>query len=266
MAVVVLTSGPGAPGVTTTALGLALTWPRDVLLADCDREPAQAVLAGFLRGTAEPGRGLGAITRLHRENRPLAPELLRHSVPLTTDGPRTRRLLPGFSVPGAVRLFDGAWPELADAFAALDEQGMDVLVDAGDVGCDGLPASLLARADAVCFVTRTGLRSLAAARLYLGVLSAQLADLPVDKPLGLVLVGPDRPYSSREVSSQFGVETWAEIGWDPRQAEVLSDGAPSPRRTGRRPLTDQFRAAGLSILERTRRTRHSRVTPETVDV
>lgn len=266
MAVLVATSGPGAPGVTTTSVGLAVTWPRDVLLADCDRAPGQAVLAGFLRGAAEPGRGLGAITRLHRENRPLAPELLHHTVALTGDDARRRRFLPGFSVPGAVRLFDGAWPDLADAFAALDEQGMDVIVDAGAVGCDGLPAALLARADAVLFITRTSLRALAAARLYLGVLSAQLADLPVDKPLGLVLVGPDRPYSSREVSAQFGVRTWAEIGWLPGQAEALSDGAAPPRRPARQALLDQFRAAGLSLHERTRGTGRSRMLLEAADV
>ena len=34
MAVITLTSATGAPGVTTAALGLALTWPRDVLLVD----------------------------------------------------------------------------------------------------------------------------------------------------------------------------------------------------------------------------------------
>ena len=44
MAVLVLCSPVGSPGATTTALGLALGWPRDVLLADCDRDPSQAVL------------------------------------------------------------------------------------------------------------------------------------------------------------------------------------------------------------------------------
>ena len=36
MAIIVLTSAGGSPGVTSTALGLSLTWPRPVLLADCD--------------------------------------------------------------------------------------------------------------------------------------------------------------------------------------------------------------------------------------
>ena len=163
MAVVVCTSGPGSPGVTTTALGLALTWSRDVLLADCDREPAQAVQAGYLRGMDHGGRGLAALARVHRENRPIAAEIARHSVVLAESDTVGRRFLPGFTVPAAVRLFDIVWPALADAFAALDAQGIDVIVDAGQVGRDGLPLSLLARADAVCFTLRSPLRSLAAA-------------------------------------------------------------------------------------------------------
>lgn len=75
MAVIVLTSATGSPGVTTTALGLALTWPRHVLLADCDREPGQAVQAGYLRGMDHGGRGLMTLAHLHREGTLLAPEL-----------------------------------------------------------------------------------------------------------------------------------------------------------------------------------------------
>ena len=40
MSVIVLTGGPGAPGITTTSLGLALCWPGDVMLSDCDRDPS----------------------------------------------------------------------------------------------------------------------------------------------------------------------------------------------------------------------------------
>ena len=36
MAVIALASASGSPGVTTTALGLALLWPRPVLLVEAD--------------------------------------------------------------------------------------------------------------------------------------------------------------------------------------------------------------------------------------
>lgn len=250
MAVIVLTSAPGSPGTTTTALALALTWPRDVLLADCDREPSQAIQAGYLRGADHGGRGLAALARLHREDRALAPDLWRHTVALSESEAPQRRFLPGFSIPAAVRLFDHVWPELADAFAALDEQGIDVIVDAGAVGRGGLPLPLLARADAVCLVSRTSLRALAATRLYLPLLAEQLERLPVTKQLGLVLVGPNRPYASGEISAQFGVACWAEVGWNEKLAAVLSDGEPEPRRFGEGPFMNQFRAIGLRLTER----------------
>ncbi|MDO5735348.1 MAG: hypothetical protein Q4P15_02615 [Propionibacteriaceae bacterium] len=251
MATIVFTSASGSPGVTTTAVGLVLTWSRDVLLADCDRDPSQAVQAGYLRGMDHGGRGLAALARLHRENRALAPDLWRHTVPLAL-GDEQRRFLPGFSQPATVRLFDSVWPELADAFAALDEQGVDVIVDAGRVGRDGLPLPLLAQADAVCFVTRTGLRPLAAARLYLPLVAEQLAHFPVPKALGLVLVDPNNPYSGNEIAAQFGVACWAELEYNTRLAMVLSDGAAEPRRFTESSLMNQYRAMGLRLRERIR--------------
>lgn len=250
MALVVVSGAPGAPGITTTALGLALTWPRDVLLADCDTEPKQSLQAGYLRGLVPAAGGLVALARMHRENRPLHPHLLEHSVPLTEGEDTVRVFLPGFAVPAAVRLFESAWPDLVDALCRLDEQGMDVVVDAGHVGCDGLPGPLLARADAVCFCTRSDLRSLAAARLYLPVLTGQLAELPSDRALGLLLIGPNRPYSAGEISAQFGVPCWSELEWSPSLAGVLSDGDPEPRRFGSGRLLSQLRAAASVVAER----------------
>ncbi len=250
MATILITSAPGSPGVTTTALGMALTWSRDVLLADCDRDPAQAVQAGYLRGMDHGGRGLAALARLHRENRALAPDVWRHTVPLVQYDDVQRRFLPGFSQPATVRLFDSVWPDLADAFTALDEKGVDVIVDAGRVGRDGLPLPLLVQADAVCFLTRTNLRALAAARLYLPVVAEQLDHLPTTRALGLVLVDPNKPYDGGEIAAQFGVPCWAELPRNDKLAAVLSDGAPEPKRFMDSSLMNQLRATGLRLRER----------------
>ena len=43
MAVYALTSAAGSPGVTTTALGLALEWPNQVLLVDADPVGGSAI-------------------------------------------------------------------------------------------------------------------------------------------------------------------------------------------------------------------------------
>ncbi len=250
MAIILCASAAGAPGVTTTALGLALTWSRDVLLADCDRDPSQAIQAGYLRGMDHGGRGLAALARLHRENRALAPDLWRHTVPLVQWGDEQRRFLPGFSQPATVRLFDSVWPDLVDAFTALDERGVDVIVDAGRIGRDGLPLPLLAQADAVCILTHTSLRALAATRLHLPLVAEQLDQLPVAAPLGLVLVGPNKPYSGSEIAAQFGTPCWAELERNDKLASVLSDGAPEPKKFHTSSLMNQYRTMGVRLRER----------------
>lgn len=259
MAVILLTSATGAPGVTTTSLGLALSWPRHVLLADCDREPAQAVQAGYLRGMDHGGRGLMTLAHLHREGNPLAPELWRQTLPLTEDGDIQRRYLPGFTSPGASRLFEHVWPALGEAFEVLDPQGVDVLVDAGRLSTSGLPLGLLSAADAVLLTVRSSLRSLAGARIHLHTLTDQLAALPRQATLGLVIVGPGRPYSAGEIAAQFALPAWAEVPWDPKPAEVLSDGAPEPRRFFEGSFMGRFRADAKAISDRLARVRQAAV-------
>jgi len=58
MALIVLASASGSPGVSTTALGLTLNWHRPVLLVDADPTGSSAVFAGYFRGTQEPTGGL----------------------------------------------------------------------------------------------------------------------------------------------------------------------------------------------------------------
>ena len=54
MALIVLTSASGSPGVTSTALGLAMTWPRPVILVDADPTGARAIPAGYFGGAQLP--------------------------------------------------------------------------------------------------------------------------------------------------------------------------------------------------------------------
>lgn len=50
MALVTLVSAAGSPGVTTTGLGLALCWPRPVVLVEADPAGSSALAAGYFRG------------------------------------------------------------------------------------------------------------------------------------------------------------------------------------------------------------------------
>lgn len=230
MTMVLLCSAAGSPGVSTTALGMALTWPGDSLLVDADRNSAQAILAGYLRGADAGGRGLTALARAHRERRPLADELLANCIPLADGLEHRRALLPGFSQAGSASLFESAWPELAENLRHRSRTDLAVVVDAGRVGA-GLPGPLLAAADVVLLLTRTSLRALAATRIHLAALQQRHAQLSHGQ-LGLLLVGERHPYSSKEISESLGVTVWGALADAPKAAAVWSDGTPPPRRGG----------------------------------
>src|SRR5690242_10743969 len=121
MAVLVLTSCSGSPGVTTLAVGLALTWPRPVLLVDADPGASQAVLAGYLTGRSTGGKGLLRVAEAHRDRRNLREAVVDQCLTLAeTDGDR-RLFLPGFTRPGSAAHFAGVWDDLADALDRLGD-------------------------------------------------------------------------------------------------------------------------------------------------
>lgn len=248
MSVVVLTSAGGAPGATTTALGLALAWPRPVLLVDADRTPTQAVLAGYLRGEHPGHRGFGRLLQASRERRPMAEvfdeETIELPALLETGSPA--RFLPGFPHPGMVGLFGAAWPEL---MAALVGWPGDVLIDAGRIGAGGLPLPLTQQADLVLTVTRTSLVALAGLRLYLGGVQESATET------ALLLIGNGMPYGRAEVQQQFAITIAAEVAYAPAQAAVLSDGAPVPRRFADSAYFRGVRQAAGSIAGRLEATR-----------
>jgi hypothetical protein len=92
MAILLLTSTGGSPGATTLAVGLALTWPRPILLADCDPAAHQAILAGYLAGRSAGGKGLLRVAEAHRDRRPLREVVLDQTLPLSD-----RRIIAGSS-------------------------------------------------------------------------------------------------------------------------------------------------------------------------
>lgn len=227
MAIILLAAAGGSPGVTTTAIGLALHWPRDVLVVDCDEHPAHAVLSGVFGGIDPQGRGLAAIARTHREGKPVETEILPNCLQLAAGTPR-RLFLPGFSQPGAPAVFGPVWPALVAGLQGASRTGMDVIVDIGRVTARELPTELATGADTVLLCTRTSLRALACLGMYLPALQSQLRDASTH--LGVVLIGAGRPYAAGEIGSQFGIEITGEIAWDPAGSQVYSDGEPPPRR------------------------------------
>lgn len=246
MAIVVLTSAGGSPGVTTTGLGMALTWPRDVLLADCGRHPNQAVLAGYLRGLSAAGRGLAGLAQAYRSQEADADvRLLDHTVAMDDNPARSCRFLPGFTHPGSALLFDRYWPRLASQLDELQDRQTDVIVDWGRLDADGLPEALIERARTVLVLTRSGLPACASLRLFLPDLVDSLSGRPAGP--GLVVVGGGRPYAAGEIAEQLELGLVADLPWDPSAAAVLSDGEPEPRKLTERPLWRSFHTLSMHI-------------------
>src|SRR3546814_9583510 len=96
MALIVLAPASGSPGVSTTALGLTLNWPRPVLMVDADPTGSSSVFAGYFHGTQEPTGGLINLALSLRDGG-LADALPRETLLLDPEAPAERSawFLPG---------------------------------------------------------------------------------------------------------------------------------------------------------------------------
>ena len=247
MAILTLASTSGAPGVTTLAVGLALCWPRSVLLVDADPGAHQSVLAGYLTGISPSGKGLLRVAEAHRDGRPLLDVVIDQTIPLSTGTADSRLFLPGFTRPGSASLFAGVWPDLVEALIRLDDTGVDVLVDAGRLASSGLPAPLVEHATLTCLVLRSNLRSVMSARVHAGSIGgSDRLDLG-QRSTGLVLVGEGEPYGRGEITKALGMPVLASIADDPSSAAHLSDGRPRPRKFESSALARSLQTTAASL-------------------
>lgn len=226
---VTLVSAAGSPGVTSTALGLALHWPRPVVLVEADPSGGSGLLAGFFRGQLDQP-GLVDLVIAHRSDL-LADALPRLLFPL--EGSQASVLFGARSHEQAAGVA-ALWPPLLEVLSDLDPTGTDVIVDGGRL-IPGWPRPLVNGADVTLLVVDSDLPSLAAARSWAATL---LAEETPGHATRLLVVGEGRPYSAREVARTLGVPVLASLEWAPGLARVYSHGQPPPvpswwRRLGR---------------------------------
>lgn len=247
MAVIALAGGLGAPGVTTAAMALLMTWPlpegHRVVLAEADPDGG-AILPGALQGTLDNSHGLRNLAIAARQGQ-LGEAFWRQLVDVTDAGTRDRLVLPGLYDPAHASAMEPVWKPLAALFAGIEDHRHDVLVDLGRRGAFGASAVLAQRADVVLMVARNTLRSLQSAQVRLEALrevlggSAELAMLLVD----------EGPFSKEEVRKTLGVPVAAVVPWRPKEAAVLSDGAEQPRRFESSELMRSARSAAVRVQE-----------------
>ncbi|MCC6496240.1 MAG: hypothetical protein IT193_08270, partial [Propionibacteriaceae bacterium] len=117
------------------------------------------------------------------------------------------------------------------------------IIDAGRLGLEGWPRPLVTGADLTLLVLRSNLPALAGARSWAASLAA---DAIPGHAVQAVLVGEGRPYRAAEVSRAIRLPVLSAVGWDPRRAEVFSDGAakPVPRLGGSAAADRAFESSG----------------------
>jgi hypothetical protein len=248
MSILLLISTGGSPGVTTLAVGLALTWPRPILLADCDPGAHQAILAGYLAGRTATGKGMLRVAEAHRDRRPLREVVLDQTLPLTAEDDNRRLFLPGFTRPSSATHFGPVWEDLAEAFDRLHDVDIDVIIDGGRMGAVAPPAALLERTALTGVVLNSSLRSIMSARVHLPTLRNQPRFSSTERGhLGLIVVGEGFPYRSSEITKALDAPVITSIAHDQQTAGHLSDGRPRHRRFDSSPLIRSIRDASNQL-------------------
>ncbi|MFF1628224.1 hypothetical protein [Streptomyces sp. NPDC058272] len=251
MAVIALAGCSGAPGVTTSALALLLSWPleagRRMILAECDPDGG-AVLHGLLQGTLGDRYGLRNLSVAARKGE-FSDAFWRQLIDLssedgTQESPRDRLLLPGITDPAQSASLTSVWKVLAQMFRGIEsESGHDVLVDLGRRGAYGPSGVLAEQADAVFVVVRNTLRCLQAAEGRVRSLEERVGDVSV-------LMINEGPYPAGEVQRVLQVPAVATLPYAPDDARVLSDGAEQPRRFAKSLLMKAARTSSTLLVQR----------------
>lgn len=232
MSLIVLASASGSPGVTTTALGLVLGWPRPAVLVEADPTGGSPIAAGYFRGSVNPPAPLIDLAVIQQVDGIV--EALPQSC---FDLPGTEsKWVPGTRSHEQARTLVSLWEPLAAALKSLDATGQDVIVDAGRLGLFGSPEPVLYAADLALLVVRNDLVSLAGARSWAVTLRDRFGRSGGASALGVLLVGEHRPFSgqntafaAREISSVLQLPVVTSVPWDPASAAVLSAGADPPQ-------------------------------------
>lgn len=228
----VVASGKAAPGVTTSTWALALSWPRPLLVADCD--PAGGDMApGLLAGRVGLDRGLLSWSTAARRGlaATAAAMLLTEHAVQVPERPEVS-LLAGFATATQGASFTPeTWERLAQALEHVAATaGQDVLVDAGRLVTDRGCWQVLRAADRVLLAVRPSVRSVHATQDAAQRLRQERGDL--EKTAALV-VGAG-PYSASEVAAALQLPLAGVLPYDRTAAEVLSDGALSSPKALRR--------------------------------
>ncbi len=246
---ITLSSAKGAPGVTTTALALGLAWPRPALIVEADLAGG-SIMTGAFRGQIPNTKGLIPLVA-----EGLSVDMVRHqSIAFTRD---TLHVLPGIVSPIQANALRNMWTEVSAILSAIATSGTDIIIDMGRTqGTFDDRAALFQEADLNIVAVSSQLPDIFLTRALAEHMpsDATLADLA---PTRLLIIGPGRPYSKKEIVKSIRLPELGTIAWDPFNAEHLSIGTPTTRNFRASPLMKSAIAAQSAIDERVARRREA---------
>jgi hypothetical protein len=237
MTVFALASAGGSPGVTTAALALALGWPSQVIMAECDPSGGDA-LAGLLSGHLPARTGLLPLALEAGGGAEVPADALWRQL-IELDEERNCLLLAGISDPRQSAALQSSLPWIADALQALKA---DVLADCGRLDAVAAVRPVLSAASLAVLVLRPTLRQVSRALPRVEMLT----NLVGRERVVTLLVG-EGTASGREIARSLGVPVAGQLPDDPKTAGVLSDGLGSRRALDSRPLLRAATAAGRRL-------------------
>jgi hypothetical protein len=217
-----LLSVKGSPGVTTAVLGLAAYWPRSAIALDMDPQGGD-MLVGLGGGRAPAAHGIAdVIVEARRSD--LVSSMRRHVIEPADHGPL---LLAGF---GSLGQADGiTWSPIAADLADLP--GADVLADCGRFVLDHPINAVLPPSAAVVVLVEASMRSLRAAARAMPLIR-EVSPTPV----GIVVVGPERPFRAAEIARACDAPVLGTLPHDPVSAASWTDAVEPGRRFPKAPL------------------------------
>lgn len=223
MALVVLASDKGSPGVTTTAVTLAAVWPRRALLAELD--PSGGDVALRLRGPrgAPLSPEVGLISLAVGVRRGSQPQQVFEHVQRLDGG---LEVIVGLSTGEQGSGLTGLWGPVGEL---LDRApGVDVIADCGRLYPGSPAVDVLAHAGAVVLVTRPTIDAVAHLRARVSAVLRELERRPGRRPplSVLVVTSPRDDASPRQIDlvlRQAGLpaSVLGRIALDPKGAGML---------------------------------------------
>lgn len=264
MTVYAFTSTRGAPGVTATTLGMALVWPKPVIVVEADVSGSSSIIAGHLGGRLSPEKSLVNLAVAHRYGSLTTDSLHEQTYALNQEA--SRLIIPGLvNRAQASSLGGDFWTTLGSVLRAMHRAGFDVLVDAGRLGQAGGPEPLIGEADLAVVVTRTQLDPL------INLKAHEITNLTNGGLTGVILVGPGQPYTAGQITKLTGLPVWADVADDQVHAQAVMTGRLTDPERGynvakfeRSSLIRSMRSAG-DALQSAHREHRKRLEPDFVD-